>query len=191
MVIHVIIPTNVRLNRIRLTETEICTQCGRQNTILHRLTKCGVGHLEWSRTRIVRRERTNPRPITRERPHCPCFILWPRQVSGKYGFICDEPTQDHIGTGLSWLHLSDVVKYTSGQEKVFNCWGTIWKCSKQAWNNGVLYDRHVQQAHKSLFVHITWAYKSVISRLILTCLHVYTGPGKRIKHLEGKDLWLG
>jgi hypothetical protein len=30
--------------------------------------------------------------------------------------------------------------------------------------------------------------KSVISRLILTCLHVYTGPGKRIENLEGKDL---
>jgi hypothetical protein len=42
MVIHDIIPTNVRLHRIRLADTENCTQCGRPDTMLHRLIECGV-----------------------------------------------------------------------------------------------------------------------------------------------------
>jgi len=41
-VIHDIITTNVRLHRIRLTDTEICTHCMRQCTILRRLTECRV-----------------------------------------------------------------------------------------------------------------------------------------------------
>jgi hypothetical protein len=38
MVIHDIIPTNVRLHGIRLIDTEKCRQCGGQDTILHRFT---------------------------------------------------------------------------------------------------------------------------------------------------------
>ena len=55
-VIHHIIPTNVRLHRIRLMDTENCTQCGRQDTVLHRLTECGVGQeiWEWTPIRIAR-----------------------------------------------------------------------------------------------------------------------------------------
>jgi hypothetical protein len=41
MVIHDIITTNVRLDRIRLMEAENCAKCGRQDTILHRLTNVG------------------------------------------------------------------------------------------------------------------------------------------------------
>ena len=38
MVTHDIIPTNVRLRRIGLIDTEKCRQCGRQDTVLLRLT---------------------------------------------------------------------------------------------------------------------------------------------------------
>ena len=38
MVTHDIIPTNVRLRRIGLIDTEKCRQCERQDTILHEFT---------------------------------------------------------------------------------------------------------------------------------------------------------
>ena len=68
MVIHDIIPTNARLHRIRLMDTEKCTQCRRQNTMLRRLTECEVGQeiWEWARTRIARIRRTDPRRVPRE-----------------------------------------------------------------------------------------------------------------------------
>lgn len=42
MVIHDMIVTNVNLHKIRLPDTEYCTQCERQNTILHLLTEFGA-----------------------------------------------------------------------------------------------------------------------------------------------------
>jgi hypothetical protein len=56
MVIHDIIPTNVRLQRIRLTDTENCTQCGWPDTILHQLKNCGMRQeiKEWTHTRMSR-----------------------------------------------------------------------------------------------------------------------------------------
>lgn len=67
MVIHDIIPTNARLHRIRLMDTDNCTQCRRQDTMLHRLTECGVGQeiWEWTRTRIARIQRTDRRLYAR------------------------------------------------------------------------------------------------------------------------------
>jgi len=41
MVIHDIIPKHVRLHLNRLIETDNCTQCGRQDTILYGLTEQG------------------------------------------------------------------------------------------------------------------------------------------------------
>jgi hypothetical protein len=80
--IHNIIPTNVRLHRIRLTDTNKCTQCGRQDTKLNRLTKCGVRQeiWEWNRPRIAQIERTDPRRIPKEWPLRPFFKLWPPQI---------------------------------------------------------------------------------------------------------------
>jgi len=48
MVIHDIIPTNVKLHRIRLMDTRNCTQCGRQHTMLHRLNERGERQKIWS-----------------------------------------------------------------------------------------------------------------------------------------------
>jgi hypothetical protein len=65
IVVHGIIPTNMRLHRIRVVDTENCKQCGRQDTMLHRLTECGAGKeiWEWTHTQIARIQRTYPRRI--------------------------------------------------------------------------------------------------------------------------------
>jgi len=77
MVIHDVIRTNARLHRIRLMDTDNCTQCRRQDTMLHRLTECGVGQeiWEWTRTRIARIQRTDRRLYPRNGsfvPVCNC-----------------------------------------------------------------------------------------------------------------------
>jgi hypothetical protein len=81
MVIHDIIPTNMRLHRIRLVDTENYTQCGRHNTMLHRLTECGAGKeiWEWTRSKIARTQRTDPRRIPMDWLVRPCFKTWLRQ----------------------------------------------------------------------------------------------------------------
>ena len=68
MVIHDIIPTNVGLHTTRLMDTEHYTQGGRQDTILHRLTECGVRQeiWEWTCIRIARIQRMDPRRIPQE-----------------------------------------------------------------------------------------------------------------------------
>ena len=38
-------------------------------------------------------------------------------VSGKCGVLCGESIEDHIGTGMHWLHVSDAVEDISGQKK--------------------------------------------------------------------------
>jgi len=43
IVMHYLMATNVRLYKVRLTDTTNCNQCGRQDTNLHRLTECGEG----------------------------------------------------------------------------------------------------------------------------------------------------
>jgi hypothetical protein len=81
MVIHDLIPTNMRLYRIRLVDTENCTQCGRQDTMLHHLTECGEGKeiWEWTHTQIPRIQTTDPRSIPTDWLVSPCFKTWPRQ----------------------------------------------------------------------------------------------------------------
>jgi hypothetical protein len=68
MVIQDIIPTNERLHKIGLMDKDKCTQCGRQDTMLHSLIECGVGQeiWEWTRTRIARICRTDPRHVPTE-----------------------------------------------------------------------------------------------------------------------------
>ena len=81
VVFHDIIPTNARLHRIRLMDTDNCTQRGRQDIMLHRLTECGVGQeiWEWTRTQTARIRRTDPRRVPTEWLLRPCFQLWPRR----------------------------------------------------------------------------------------------------------------
>jgi hypothetical protein len=81
MVIHDIIPTNMRLHRTRLMDTENYTHCGRQDTMLYRLTESGIGKEIWERTRtqIAQIQRTDPRRISTDWLLRPCFKTWPRQ----------------------------------------------------------------------------------------------------------------
>jgi hypothetical protein len=64
-VIHDLIPTNMRLHRIKLMDTENSTQCGRQDTMLHRVTEFGAGKeiWQWTRTQIAQIQTTDPRRI--------------------------------------------------------------------------------------------------------------------------------
>jgi hypothetical protein len=80
MVIHDIIPTNVKLHRIRLTDTDVCTQCAWQDTLLHRLTECGETQeiWEWTLLRIALIQSIDPRHIPKKWLICLSFKLWPR-----------------------------------------------------------------------------------------------------------------
>ena len=78
-VIHDIIPTNVRLQRIKMTPTNICQRCAETDTLEHRLNVCDEGRPIWNHTKtaIARMLRTTPDRIPTEwllRPH---VKLWP------------------------------------------------------------------------------------------------------------------
>ena len=80
-VIHDVIPTNVRLHRIRISPTYNCSECSNTDTLEHRLTDCGKNkmHWEWIQKIIARMLRTSPMNIPRDcllRQH---FCLWPPQ----------------------------------------------------------------------------------------------------------------
>ena len=148
LVIHGTIPTNMRLHRIRLKGTEKCTQCGRRDTVLHRLTECGLRQeiWEWIRTRIAGIQRTDPKRIPNEWLLRLCVKLWPwhRQqatlwflVSMVFFMWCWYWTAltSTVGSGGRYIRT----------KKGCNWRLTIWRCSKQAWNTGTLYDRDEQQ----------------------------------------------
>jgi len=82
IVIHDLLPTNVRLHTIRLRESNLCKDCGRQDTIIHRLTEGGDGSviLEWTRRRIVLMLRTKPRHIPTDRLLSPLLQVWLPQI---------------------------------------------------------------------------------------------------------------
>jgi len=47
IVVHDIVPTNQRLNVIRLVDSDRCKHCGRRDTLVHRLTECNGGTAFW------------------------------------------------------------------------------------------------------------------------------------------------
>jgi hypothetical protein len=67
-VIHDILPTNERLNKIKLTNTTQYRECGDQDTIMHRLTTCGRRREIWTCTkaRLAGILRTGPAQIPNE-----------------------------------------------------------------------------------------------------------------------------
>jgi len=81
MVLHDLLPTNTRLNRIGLVETVDCTLCGEKDIKVHELTECGVGEETWEWTRIWLEviHRTDRRRISSGWLLGPSFRLWPRQ----------------------------------------------------------------------------------------------------------------
>ena len=46
-VIHDIIPTDVRLHRIRVSPTDNCSECNNTDTLSHRLAECGENKMRW------------------------------------------------------------------------------------------------------------------------------------------------
>jgi hypothetical protein len=48
--VHDILRTNVRLHKINMSSTDKCRYCDTQDTILHRLIKCGATQLMWKWT---------------------------------------------------------------------------------------------------------------------------------------------
>ena len=80
-VIHVIIPTNVRLHRIKMSPTIICKDWGSKDTTGHRLTECEEGTTTWGRTKsiIASTLRTSAANIPVEWLVRPQFRLWPPQ----------------------------------------------------------------------------------------------------------------
>ena len=80
-VIHDLLPTNTRLHRIRLVETEDCTMFGKKDTTVHRLTECGAGEdiWQWTRIRLATIDRTDRKRTPPGWPLAPSFRFWPRQ----------------------------------------------------------------------------------------------------------------
>jgi len=78
-VIHDILPTNVRLHKIRISPTDKCNNFGMHDTIQHRLIECGEGPQiwQWRTQKLALILRTIPTQIPSEwllRPQC---ALWP------------------------------------------------------------------------------------------------------------------
>ena len=78
-VIHDIIPTNTRLNRIRMTNTDAYLECGQSDTLEHRLISCGEGSRTWNwlQSRIARILCTSAAQIPSEWLTQPQFNLCP------------------------------------------------------------------------------------------------------------------
>jgi hypothetical protein len=79
--IHDLVPTNVRLHRIALRDTEQCERCEGTDTLPHRLTECGDGPAtwQWTRARIAAILRTSQAHIPEEWLLRPDFQIWPPQ----------------------------------------------------------------------------------------------------------------
>ena len=82
-VIHELIPTNERLVAIHLRHR--CNQCGKPDTLQHRLADCGEGALilNWTRARIAALLRMDPRIIPDDWPLHPIFHFWPPPPRGR------------------------------------------------------------------------------------------------------------
>ena len=84
MAILDILPTNDRIHRIAVTDTDRCSQCGQIDTLEHRLTDCGVGKemWRWTRVRLAALLRTNATYIPDDWTLHPSFSIWPPQRHG-------------------------------------------------------------------------------------------------------------
>ena len=78
-VIHDILPTNVRLYKIRMFPADKCSNCGMHDTLLHRLIECGEGPQiwQWTTRKLALILRTIPTRIPSEWLLRPQRALWP------------------------------------------------------------------------------------------------------------------
>jgi len=79
--IHDVIPTNVKLHRIKMSPTDTYKDCGSKDTLGHCLTECGEGITTWGRTKgiIARILCTSAANIPDEWLVRTQFRLWPSQ----------------------------------------------------------------------------------------------------------------
>ena len=72
-VIHYIIPTNVRLRRIKMVPSDTYRRCTATDTLEHRLIACGEGRTIWqyTKTLLARMTRTIPARIPDDLMLCP------------------------------------------------------------------------------------------------------------------------
>jgi hypothetical protein len=47
-VLHDILPTKARLHSIRLSPTDLCSECNVPDTLTHRMVECGAGAQQWA-----------------------------------------------------------------------------------------------------------------------------------------------
>ena len=89
MVLHDILPTNERLNRIALSDSDRCNFCGQTDTLPHRILECGAGveMWRWNRVRLCTILRINACPIPSYWPLRLQFNVWPRQRHGSVLWI--------------------------------------------------------------------------------------------------------
>jgi hypothetical protein len=78
-VIHELIPTNERLQHIKIAQTDTCRNCASRDTFEHRLIVCGEGKAMWDYTEILmaRMLRTSPTTIPDEWLLHPQFHIRP------------------------------------------------------------------------------------------------------------------
>ena len=83
-VIHDIVPTNERLAVIHFSDTELCNQCGKTDTLQHRITDCGerVVIWNWTLARIAALLRIDSRYIPDNWTIRPYFHFWPPPKAG-------------------------------------------------------------------------------------------------------------
>ena len=79
--INDILPTHDRLTEIHLVPTNMCPRCNNPDSVLHRITDCSEGSVQWTWTKkklgIILR--TEPKHIPKEWTICPDIKLWPPQ----------------------------------------------------------------------------------------------------------------
>jgi hypothetical protein len=84
MVLHDILPTKERLNRIPISDSDHCNYCGQTDTLSHRIMECGAGGdmWRWTRVRMAAILRINACYVSDYWPLRPQFNLWPRHRHG-------------------------------------------------------------------------------------------------------------
>jgi len=78
-IIHDVLPTNVRLHKIRMVPTVGCANCATADRVEHRLIECGEGKIiwKWTRGRLARMLGTDPERIPVEWLTRPQFNICP------------------------------------------------------------------------------------------------------------------
>ena len=80
---------------IQLSDTELCNQCVKTDTLQHRITDCGEGAIiwNWTRARIAVLLRIDPRYIPDDWTIRPYFQFWPPQRQAVIVWILAHPVE--------------------------------------------------------------------------------------------------